>query len=140
MDFDVIVVGAGLVGASFALALHAAGLRIAVVETRVPPPPPTGAQDWDSRIYAISPGSATFLQACGAWDGLDAARPGETRLEGTAPGTWPGSSGGIQLAKEDSGENSEESTQPSRNIARNNRDQGGANRCPTQVPEGLERP
>jgi len=73
MDFDVIVVGAGLVGASFALALNGAGLRIAVVDTHVPQTT-SDPVDWDSRIYAISPGSVTFLQECGAWDPLDAAR------------------------------------------------------------------
>ena len=73
MDFDVIVVGAGLVGASFALALKNAGLRIAVVETRIPPTAIDTA-GWDSRIYAISPGSVEFLRGCGAWDRLDTAR------------------------------------------------------------------
>ena len=73
MDFDLIVVGAGLVGASFALALGGAGLRIAVVDTHVPKLT-GGPVGWDSRIYAISPGSVTFLQECGVWDKLDAAR------------------------------------------------------------------
>jgi 2-octaprenylphenol hydroxylase len=72
-DFDVIVVGAGLVGASLALALEPAGLRIAVVDAHAPPAAVTHA-GWDSRVYAISPGSATFLDACGAWGALDAAR------------------------------------------------------------------
>ena len=73
MDFDVIIVGAGLVGASLALALRGAGLRIAVVDTQLPRPvvDPT---DWDSRVYAISPGSAEFLETCGAWSALDADR------------------------------------------------------------------
>jgi 2-polyprenylphenol 6-hydroxylase len=73
MDFDVIVVGAGLVGAGFARALDGAGLRIAVVDTQVPHSA-SAAAGWDSRIYAISPGSVTFLQECGAWEQLDAAR------------------------------------------------------------------
>jgi ubiquinone biosynthesis UbiH/UbiF/VisC/COQ6 family hydroxylase len=73
MDFDVIVVGGGLVGASAALALNAAGLRIAVVDSQRPPnvAEPAG---WDSRVYAISPGSAKFLDECGVWDALDRAR------------------------------------------------------------------
>ena len=73
MDFDVVVVGAGLVGASLALVLKSAGLRLAVVDAQTPrfaPDPST----WDSRVYAISPGSAAFLDTCGAWDGLDATR------------------------------------------------------------------
>jgi 2-octaprenylphenol hydroxylase len=73
MDFDVIIVGAGLVGASLALALNAAGLRIAVVDAHELSTAP-GAAEWDSRVYAISPGSAKFLDECGAWGALDAAR------------------------------------------------------------------
>ena len=73
MDFDVIVVGAGLVGAGFARALDGAGLHIAVVDAHVPQISTTPA-GWDSRIYAISPGSVAFLQECGAWDELDATR------------------------------------------------------------------
>ena len=73
MDFDVVVVGGGLVGASLALALDAAGLRLAVVEAGVPPPG-AGAAGWDSRVYAISPGSAAFLERCGVWRGLDMMR------------------------------------------------------------------
>ncbi len=73
MDFDLIVIGAGLVGASFALALQTAGLRIAVVDSSVPSMS-VERDDWDSRIYAISPGSEEFLQQCGAWQMLDTAR------------------------------------------------------------------
>ena len=73
MDFDVVVVGSGLVGASVALALKTAGLKIAVVETQ-PPPPAADATGWDSRIYAISPGSAALLAHCGVWQQLDLTR------------------------------------------------------------------
>ena len=73
MDFDVIVVGGGLVGASLALALNASGLRLAVVDAKQPQPVAEPA-DWDSRVYAISPGSAAFLDHCGAWAGIDESR------------------------------------------------------------------
>ena len=78
MDFDVVVIGGGLVGASFALALNAAGLNVAVVEAQ-PPQRAAGVAGWDSRVYAISPGSAAFLERCGAWQALDPARV--TRVE-----------------------------------------------------------
>ena len=70
--FDVAVVGGGLVGASFALGLERARLNVALVEPQPPRPPPVDGS-WDVRIYAISPGSAQFLDRCGAWSAL----PGE---------------------------------------------------------------
>ena len=71
MNFDVIIVGGGLVGASLALALNKSGLNLAVVEPRLPQ---TRAGDWDARIYAISPGSAAFLDSCEVWGQLDTSR------------------------------------------------------------------
>jgi len=77
-SFDVIIVGGGLVGASLALALGPAGLSVAIIEPQ--PPKPLPADDtWDSRVYAISPGSAAFLETCGAWQGLPQERV--TRVE-----------------------------------------------------------
>ncbi len=71
MEFDIVIVGAGLVGASFARALDGTGLKIALVDPGAPPPV---SDAWDSRIYAISPGSAAFLAGVGAWQALDASR------------------------------------------------------------------
>ncbi|HEY9447532.1 MAG TPA: FAD-dependent oxidoreductase, partial [Burkholderiales bacterium] len=77
-QFDVIVVGGGLVGASLALALEPLGYSVALVEPYGPPALP-GTDAWDSRIYSISPGSAALLAACGAWDSLPQDRI--TRVE-----------------------------------------------------------
>lgn len=71
MDFDIVIVGAGLVGASFAIALRGAGLKLALVETHASA---AGADSWDSRVYAISPGSAAFLDSLGVWKRLDSER------------------------------------------------------------------
>src|SRR5574340_955257 len=65
-SFDVIIVGGGLVGASLALALEPSGLSVAIVEV-LPPKPLPGDDSWDTRVYAISPGTAAFLESCGVW-------------------------------------------------------------------------
>jgi len=69
--YHVIVVGAGLVGAAAALALGRQGLRVALVERQPPQSPP---DQWDTRIYAISPASQRFLERIGAWQRMDAGR------------------------------------------------------------------
>ena len=71
MQVDVAIVGAGLVGASLARSLAQSGLSLAVVEGA---PPPERAQDWDARIYALSPGNVAFLETLGAWGALDRSR------------------------------------------------------------------
>lgn len=68
-DLDVVIVGGGLVGLSLAAALRDSGLRLALVESHAPRRLPA-VDKWDSRIYAISPGSAGFLARCGAWQGM----------------------------------------------------------------------
>ena len=73
MDFDVIVVGGGLVGASLVLRLARAGLAVALVEAQAPRET-VDPDGWDSRIYALSPGSVDYLNDCGGWAGVAAAR------------------------------------------------------------------
>lgn len=75
-DYDVAIAGAGLVGLALAVALSRAGLRVAIADraTVALPQPPGEDSDWDARVYAISPGSATLLRALGAWQGLDSTR------------------------------------------------------------------
>lgn len=70
-QFDIIIVGAGLVGASFAQAMKDSGLKLALVESVAPTAP---APEWTSRVFAISPGSIEFLSESGAWQQFDAAR------------------------------------------------------------------
>jgi len=71
MDFDVVIIGGGLVGASLAAALKSSGLNLALLENQPPTVDHTG---WDSRIYAISPGNAAFLEKCNAWQRMDMSR------------------------------------------------------------------
>ncbi|OZA10280.1 MAG: 2-octaprenyl-3-methyl-6-methoxy-1,4-benzoquinol hydroxylase, partial [Hydrogenophilales bacterium 17-62-8] len=69
--FQVVIIGAGLVGAAAALALGRQGVRVALIERQ---PPDVPAETWDTRIYAISPASQRFLERFGAWQRLDAQR------------------------------------------------------------------
>lgn len=69
-SFDLVIVGGGLAGASLAVALRDARLRIALVEHR----PPVRPDAWDSRVYAVSPANAAFLEGIGVWKHLDRQR------------------------------------------------------------------
>jgi 2-octaprenyl-6-methoxyphenol hydroxylase len=69
--YQIVIVGAGLVGAAAALALGRQGLRVALIE-RQPPSVPDEA--WDTRIYAITPANQRFLERIGAWQRMDAGR------------------------------------------------------------------
>lgn len=71
MEFDVIIVGGGLVGASLAAALKSSGLSLALVEGQ---PASFSHQGWDNRIYAITPGNVGFLKECGSWQRQDMGR------------------------------------------------------------------
>jgi ubiquinone biosynthesis UbiH/UbiF/VisC/COQ6 family hydroxylase len=73
MKFEVVIIGGGIVGASLALALKDSGLKIALVESLLPSPLPDD-KSWDSRIYAISPGSASFLENLNVWPTIDRDR------------------------------------------------------------------
>jgi len=70
MDFDIVIVGGGLAGLALAAALRRSTLSVALVEGKLPAP----ADGWDSRVYAISPANARFLDTIGAWRHLDQAR------------------------------------------------------------------
>ena len=73
MDYDLVIVGAGLVGSSLAVALRGSGLRLALVEGHAPSPLPHD-DSWDSRVYAINPANARYLDELGVWRGLDRER------------------------------------------------------------------
>lgn len=60
-------------GASLVAALRDSGLKIALIEPHESMPLPQDIS-WDSRVYAISPGSASFLQSLGVWQRLEAER------------------------------------------------------------------
>ena len=84
-NFDVIVVGRGAVGAATALGLAQSGLRTAILAPAFPTaatpqslPPGQGdgarLEDWDPRVFALSPASRALLERLRVWDALDATR------------------------------------------------------------------
>lgn len=64
MDFDVIVVGGGPVGASLARAARGLSVALLARERRVPREAP--GPGFDARVYALSPGNVQFLREIGA--------------------------------------------------------------------------
>jgi 2-octaprenylphenol hydroxylase len=76
-DFDVIIVGAGVIGAVMASLLLARKLstagKVAVVADRFAPAPSAEA-DWDLRVFAMSRASERLLRGCHIWDSLPPAR------------------------------------------------------------------
>jgi 2-octaprenylphenol hydroxylase len=73
LEFDLVIVGAGLVGASLARAVR--GLSVALVASERRPAKLWDARTpFDSRIYAISPGNAAFLADLKVWQAMPEAR------------------------------------------------------------------
>jgi ubiquinone biosynthesis UbiH/UbiF/VisC/COQ6 family hydroxylase len=76
---DVLIVGGGLVGLSLARVLAGSGLDLAVIEPQAPRKAIHDPASWDSRVYALSPGTVAFLERCGVWPRLPHERV--TRVE-----------------------------------------------------------
>ncbi len=69
-EFDIAIIGGGMVGASLALALAAAGRRIVLIEGTSPD---SGAhQSFDERTTALGNASRRILEALGVWPGIAA--------------------------------------------------------------------
>lgn len=76
-DFDIVIVGGGMVGASLACALRESGLRIAIVEA-VPLQSST-QPSYNERTVALAFGSRRIFQGMHVWDEI--ARLGATPIE-----------------------------------------------------------
>lgn len=72
-NYDVVIVGGGMVGAAVACGLGDSGLKVAVIEQQMPEPFST-EQPHDLRVSALSIASKNILQAVGAWEGIVSRR------------------------------------------------------------------
>lgn len=68
-DFDVVIVGGGMVGATVACALGGSGLSVALLEHEYPSVF-SPEQPHDLRVSALSIASKQILQTLGAWEGI----------------------------------------------------------------------
>ena len=66
-EYDIAIVGAGLVGSSLAAVLQQRGFRIALLEKNLPSAKPTKV---DKRPISLSYGSHVILKAIGIWDSI----------------------------------------------------------------------
>lgn len=71
--YDVVIIGAGMVGATLASLLSRSGFSVALVEAHEPPPFDPEA-DVGLRVSAISPGSANVLDQAGVWKQINQHR------------------------------------------------------------------
>ena len=69
---DVVVVGAGVVGAATALGLARQGLRVALLEAHEPAAWSAGLPDL--KVYALAPDASRLLQDLGVWPAVRARR------------------------------------------------------------------
>jgi len=96
-EFDVAIVGGGMVGASFALALRSTKLRVLLIESV--PPDSAGQPSFDERTTALGNGSRQIFESLGVWQAMaaesaainsihvsDAGRFGVARLEAREQG------------------------------------------------------
>lgn len=98
-EFDVIVVGAGMVGAATALALAQDGFEVALVEAHAPEAW-SASDDIDARVVALAPDAAALFESLGIWSEIigkrasayqrmqvwDAMAPGEVVFDAAEQG------------------------------------------------------
>jgi 2-octaprenylphenol hydroxylase len=76
-QFDLVIIGGGMVGNALACALADTDLSIALIETQLPSSPSDIAAevfDVDMRVSALNRASENFLRSVGAWDNMTQER------------------------------------------------------------------
>lgn len=68
-EYDVVIVGGGMVGAAVACSLGGSRLKVAMIEAHTPEPFDND-QPHDLRVSALSIASRKILETIGAWDGI----------------------------------------------------------------------
>ena len=68
---DVVIVGASLVGASAAIALHQLGLKVTIIDAK---PVEIDLAPLDSRVYALSNRNIAWLTSLNVWQRYDKTR------------------------------------------------------------------
>ena len=71
-DFDIIIIGGGMVGSTLACALGSGPYRIALLEAEPPVPLPADAP-FELRVSAVSLANQRFLANIGAWQAIEAS-------------------------------------------------------------------
>lgn len=72
-QYDVVIVGGGMVGAAVACCLGGSALKVALLENRLPEPF-APEKPHDLRVSALSIASKTILEMVGAWQGVESKR------------------------------------------------------------------
>ena len=77
-QFDVIIIGGGMVGTALAAALGGTDMRVALIEAQIPAVPSASpiaqVSDADVRVSALNRASQSFLEQLGAWQRIPAPR------------------------------------------------------------------
>lgn len=98
-EFDILILGGGLVGSSLACALDGRGYRIGLVEASLPSRTPPG---FDERKLALAAASINALTALGVLSGMPVAASPVRRIHVSRAGDF----GAVRLEASDSGRES----------------------------------
>jgi 2-polyprenylphenol 6-hydroxylase len=88
MNYDVVIIGGGMVGTALACALGSSSLKVALLDRT--PAPPLPDKEYDLRVSAITLASRTLFENLGAWQGMERRRVAPVR----EMQVWSGEGGG----------------------------------------------